>query len=67
MSTDRDITDQFYDPAAAHPITGPTKTNGGSVGFFAKAVQFAKENPVVAVLAGMLVLGVIMPPRKKKS
>ena len=63
---ERDVTDMFYDPAAAHPITGPTQMNGGKSGFFAKAVQFAKDNPVIAVLAGMLVLGVIIPPRKKK-
>lgn len=65
MTTDRDITDAFYDPASAHPITGATKQNGGDKGFFQKAIEFAKENPILTVMAGLFVLGLVLPGKKK--
>ena len=47
----------------------PTR-NGNFVdpdeGFLSKAWKFAKANPVLAVMAGMLVLGLIMPEKKNR-
>ena len=41
------------------------KKGSDSGGFLAKAIEFAKENPIVAVMAALFVLGIIIPEKKK--
>jgi hypothetical protein len=41
----------------------PDQTNNG---FFSKLLAFFKGNPIFTALAGMFMLAIILPPRKRK-
>lgn len=49
----------------AHPMSGNNGNGKKPGGVWEKAIAFAKENPILAVMAGMVALAIIMPEKKK--